>query len=110
MTTQKQMFGWCLLALVASHSVLMTFAYPQQFSQQQISAYKQPQQHRFIPAAQLDSRKFAEKPNALKKVALDDIDDDIQTNQISDNGFSWSNMLGSKSMSILFSLQQTCSQ
>lgn len=74
----------------------MTFAYPQQFSQQQISAYQQPQQHRFIPAAQVqgDSRKFAEKPNALKKVALDDIDDDIQTNQISDNGFSWSNMLG----------------
>lgn len=38
-------------------------------------------------------RKFAEKPNALKKVALDDIDD-IQTNSISDGGFSWSNMLG----------------
>lgn len=41
-----------------------------------------------------DDRKFAEKPNALKKVALDDIDEDIQTNQISDNGFSWTNMLG----------------
>lgn len=38
-------------------------------------------------------RKFAEKPNALKKVALDDIDE-IQTNSISDGGFSWSNMLG----------------
>lgn len=40
-----------------------------------------------------EERKFAEKPNALKKVALDDIDD-IQTNSISDGGFSWSNMLG----------------
>jgi hypothetical protein len=98
MTNQKQMFGWCLMGLIASHCVLMTFAYPQQFSQQQISAYKQPlQQHRFIPASQVQGdspRKFAEKPNALKKVALDDIDDDIQTNQIGDNGFSWGNMLG----------------
>lgn len=40
-------------------------------------------------------RKFAEKPNALKKVALDDIDE-IQTNSISDGGFSWSNLLGKK--------------
>lgn len=33
----------------------------------------------------------------MKKVALDDIDEDIQTNQIQDNGaggFSWTNMLG----------------
>ncbi|CAH1719569.1 unnamed protein product [Chironomus riparius] len=102
MKTQNQMFGWCLLGLIASHCVLMTFAYPQQFSQQQISSYKQPQQHRFIPAAKADARKFAEKPNALKKVALDDIDDDIQTNQISDNGFSWSNMLGSMLMQMFF--------
>lgn len=44
-----------------------------------------------------DNRKFAEKPNAMKKVALDDLDDDIQTNQIGDspNGFSWSNVMGS---------------
>lgn len=71
----------------------MTFAYPQQFSQQQIASYQQPQQNRFIPASD-EGRKYAEKSNALKKVALDDIDDDLQTNQISDNGFSWSNMLG----------------
>uniref|UniRef100_A0A182UY48 Uncharacterized protein n=1 Tax=Anopheles merus TaxID=30066 RepID=A0A182UY48_ANOME len=38
-------------------------------------------------------RKFAEKPNAIKKVALDDLDE-IQTNQIQEGGFSWSNMLG----------------
>lgn len=79
-----------------SHCLLVTFAYPQQISQQQIASYQQPQQNRFIPAAQVpeEGRKYAEKSNALKKVALDDIDEDIQTNQISDNGFSWSNMLG----------------
>lgn len=51
----------------------------------------------FVPSARYDvadNRKFAEKPNALKKVGLDDIDEDIQTNQINDNGFSWTNMLG----------------
>lgn len=74
----------------------MTFAYPQHVTQQQLAAYQHPQQNRFVPAAEVpeEARKYAEKPNALKKVALDDIDDDIQTNQISDNAFSWSNMLG----------------
>lgn len=48
-----------------------------------------PAQHEQIA----QERKFAEKPNALKKVALDDLDD-IQTNSISDSGFSWSNVLG----------------
>lgn len=89
--------GWSLFTLLMSHCLLMTFAYPQQFNQQQqIAAYQHPLQNRFIPAAQVpdEGRKYAEKSNALKKVALDDIDDDIQTNQISDNGFSWSNMLG----------------
>ncbi|KAF7278423.1 hypothetical protein GWI33_008458 [Rhynchophorus ferrugineus] len=45
-------------------------------------------------------RKLAAKPNAIKKVALDDLDD-IQTNEISESssigesgGFSWSNLLG----------------
>lgn len=96
MTNQRQVVGWSLFTLLMSHCLLMTFAYPQQFSQQQIASYQHPQQNRFIPAAQVpdEGRKYAEKSNALKKVALDDIDDDIQTNQISDNGFSWSNMLG----------------
>ncbi|XP_051157187.1 uncharacterized protein LOC127279091 isoform X2 [Leptopilina boulardi] len=43
----------------------------------------------------VDSRKFAEKPNSLKKVGLDDIEE-ISTNQIQEGGntgFSWSNML-----------------
>jgi hypothetical protein len=97
MTNQRQVMGWSLFTLLMSHCLLTTFAYPQQFQQQQqIASYQQPQQNRFIPAAQVpdEGRKYAEKSNALKKVALDDIDDDIQTNQISDNGFSWSNMLG----------------
>lgn len=95
MTNQKQLMAWCLLAVFTSNFVLMTFALPQQFSHQ-LSTYKTTQENKFIPAA-YDGKKFAEKPNALKKVALDDIDEDIQTNQISDNGFSWSNMLGIES-------------
>lgn len=86
--------AWCLLGVFASNFVLMTFALPQQFSQQLTSYKQQSENNRFIPAAAYDGKKFAEKPNALKKVALDDIDEDIQTNQINDNGFSWSNMLG----------------
>lgn len=70
--------GWFLVALMSSHLLVSTFAYPQQ------------QAHQISQ----NNRKYAEKPNALKKVALDDIDDDLQTNQISDNAFSWSNMLG----------------
>lgn len=73
---------WLILGICLNNLVIVTIAHPQQFKTQQI---------RFAPSA---DRKFAEKPNALKKVALDDIDEDIQTNQISDNGFSWSNMLG----------------
>lgn len=96
MTNQRQVMGWSLLTIFMSHCLLTTFAYPQQFQHQQISPYQSSQQNRFVPAAQVpeEGRKYAEKSNALKKVALDDIDDDIQTNQISDNGFSWSNMLG----------------
>lgn len=47
---------------------------------------QQPQQQQF--------RKYAEKPNHLKKVSLDDIDEDNQMNQIDSNAFSWTNMLG----------------
>lgn len=70
--------GWFLVALMSSHLLVSTFAYPQQANL----------------INQQNNRKYAEKPNALKKVALDDIDDDLQTNQISDNAFSWTNMLG----------------
>lgn len=63
---------------MSSHLLISTLAYPQQQAQ----------------LIGQNNRKYAEKPNALKKVALDDIDDDLQTNQISDGPFSWSNMLG----------------
>lgn len=48
-------------------------------------------------------RKFAEKSNALKKVAIDDLDDE-QTNSISEGGFSWTNILSMyRFLYILFS-------
>lgn len=116
----KTVSGWMLLSLLMSTLVL---AYPQQPSTNHIAAqyiprtaqqadyhnqlylrHQQPQprvQHYEVhsqvqhhnPPQELD-RKFAEKPNALKKVSLDDIDADIQTNQIDSNAFSWTNMLG----------------
>lgn len=83
----QNIIGWFLLGFVVSHCVIVTIALPQQFSP------STQQQQRFGQIKD-STRKFAEKPNTLKKVALDDIDEDIQTNQISDNGFSWSNMIG----------------
>ncbi|XP_043593501.1 uncharacterized protein LOC122572520 isoform X2 [Bombus pyrosoma] len=76
----NQYVSLCLVALVLGQAASLPQhpQYPQQF-QQQVR----------------DERKFAEKPNAMKKVALDDLDD-ISTNQIqegSSTGFSWSNML-----------------
>jgi hypothetical protein len=94
--------GYALFSLLLSSCILSTIAYPQQ--QQQLPSHYQQyavQQNgaspnRFIPASHLDEdRKFAEKPNNIKKVALDDIDEIETTNQLQDgNGFSWSNMLG----------------
>lgn len=85
----KSASGWCFVTLLVSSLIMTTFALPQQ----QIAMRQQHQSQRL----DRDNRKFAEKPNALKKVALDDLDDDIQTNQIGDsaNGFSWSNVMGS---------------
>ncbi|XP_031339464.1 uncharacterized protein LOC116169911 isoform X2 [Photinus pyralis] len=86
----RQAVGWMLFALLTSSLTIHTFAYPNQ--------------HEFVPARtpQLPSerieRKFAEKPNAIKKVSLDNLSD-LETNSIEDssssqNGFSWSNLLG----------------
>lgn len=96
--------GWLLLAMLSCSLVVETVAYPQsvgQFAPQYrppgVPAVVEAHDGGFVPSARYADaeRKFAEKPNALKKVALDDIDEDIQTNQISDNnGFSWTNMLG----------------
>ncbi|XP_039757050.1 uncharacterized protein LOC120631502 isoform X2 [Pararge aegeria] len=98
----QKVTGWALLALISSSAILHTLAFPQPpalISQatsnvrtQNLQYYSNslPLSHREQIA---EERKFAEKPNALKKVALDDLDD-IQNNSISDGGFSWSNMLG----------------
>ncbi|XP_036140329.1 uncharacterized protein LOC105839106 isoform X1 [Monomorium pharaonis] len=82
----NQYASLCLIGLVLGQVA----ALPQhpQFMQQYPQLY-QPQQIR-------EERKFAEKPNAMKKVAIDDLED-ISTNQIQESGnsgFSWSNMLG----------------
>lgn len=67
----NQYVSLCLIALVLGqvaalpqHPQYMQ-QYPQQYQQQQVR----------------EERKFAEKPNAMKKVAIDDLDD-ISTNQI----------------------------
>ncbi|XP_022112366.1 uncharacterized protein LOC110991338 isoform X2 [Pieris rapae] len=97
----QKVAGWALLALISSSAVLHTLAYPQHaplISQATSNVRTQNPQYYSnslpLPHEQMvQERKFAEKPNALKKVALDDIDE-IQNNSISDGGFSWSNMLG----------------
>ncbi|KAK2578482.1 hypothetical protein KPH14_011649 [Odynerus spinipes] len=81
----NQRMALCFVALV----VIQAAALPQnpQYSHQYPQHYQQQVR---------DERKFAEKPNAMKKVAIDDLED-ISTNQIqegSSSGFSWSNMLG----------------
>ncbi|XP_067211040.1 uncharacterized protein [Linepithema humile] len=77
-----QYVSLCLIALVLGQAAALPQhpVYPQQYQQQQVGG----------------ERKFAEKPNAMKKVAIDDLED-ISTNQIQEggsSGFSWSNMLG----------------
>ncbi|XP_047508224.1 uncharacterized protein LOC125051735 isoform X2 [Pieris napi] len=97
----QKVAGWALLALISSSAILHTLAYPQHaplISQATSNVRTQNPQYYSnslpLPHEQMvQERKFAEKPNALKKVALDDIDE-IQNNSISDGGFSWSNMLG----------------
>lgn len=67
----NQYVSACLIALVLGQVAALpqhpqyTQQYPQQYQQQQVR----------------EERKFAEKPNAMKKVAIDDLED-ISTNQI----------------------------
>ncbi|XP_014271288.1 uncharacterized protein [Halyomorpha halys] len=98
----QQMIGWSLVCLVASSGFLPVLSYPsnQQISgpQYQHGQYPGPQyQPQYQPQQQqAEERKFAEKPNSIKKVqALEDRNDldDLSTNQITDGGFSWSNMI-----------------
>jgi hypothetical protein len=83
----QQLIGWTLVTLVAASYVMPVLSYPG------LTPIPEP-------------RKFAEKPNALKKVAIDNDLDDVSTNQISSQeGFSWGNMLGMV-MQLLFNPQQ----
>ncbi|XP_016976033.1 uncharacterized protein LOC108042309 isoform X2 [Drosophila rhopaloa] len=94
MWNQRTVHAYLLLSIVASNCLLMTYAFPQQ------EVYQRQHQVTQSPVYRDESvaRKFAVKPNASKKVALDDIEDDLETNQIQESvggpgGFTWSNML-----------------
>jgi hypothetical protein len=60
----QQLVGWAMVVLVATSYVVPVLCYPG-----------------LTPIPEV--RKFAEKPNALKKVAIDNDLDDVSTNQIS---------------------------
>ncbi|XP_046664619.1 uncharacterized protein LOC124357155 isoform X2 [Homalodisca vitripennis] len=99
---RQQMIGWSLLAILGCSVVSPVLGYPGVVTAAHLpdnSDWK-PYDPAPVPApaqvATPEARKFAEKPNASKKVVtLEDRNDidDLQTNQISDAGFSWSNML-----------------
>ncbi|XP_072380961.1 uncharacterized protein [Diabrotica undecimpunctata] len=110
----REAVGWAFTALLVSSSLVGTFSYPNvQINSRPVSsdAAESPSEARNfypvkgprdLPQFQRAERKFAEKPNAIKKVALDRLDD-VESNSIgesSDNGlasgggFSWSNLLG----------------
>ncbi|XP_026494049.1 uncharacterized protein LOC113399182 isoform X2 [Vanessa tameamea] len=100
---QQKVSGWVFLALISSSAILHTLAYPQHaplISQSTSNVRTQNPQYysNSLPIPNREQiaqeRKFAEKSNALKKVALDDLDDN-QTNSLSENGFSWTNILSS---------------
>ena len=99
MFNQQKTNAYVLLAIVATNCILLTFAYPQNEVYQRRLQYRQQQQQIspvYAGGQENVARKYAVKPNASKKVALDDVEDDIEANQIQEapNGFSWSNMLG----------------
>ncbi|XP_052130858.1 uncharacterized protein LOC113203825 isoform X6 [Frankliniella occidentalis] len=107
---QRQVVGWALLALMGCSAVLPGLALPHaaqhpplhQLQHRQYPVYQHQQQQQLQqPQPQAEARKYAEKPNAMKKVPIDNDLDDIQTNQISQDGFSWSSML-SMIMQMLF--------
>lgn len=91
---------WLIFVILLSNAILSAFTYPQMqtvsrtdYSQQNVIAnnggYPDSQHQQ-----NLSQRKFAVKPNASKKVALDDLDEDIEPNQLQDNNtFSWTNVL-----------------
>lgn len=102
MGNQHQLSAYLLLITFTAHCLLMTFAYPQnnlppnrkQISHSSSNGNEANLSPVYDPVKE-NARKFAVKPNASKKVALDDLDNDISDTQIQETpvGFSWSNML-----------------
>jgi len=87
----RQATGWAFFALIASSCIIESLAYPNVQYNGGFVPSRTPQ----LPRERIE-RKFAEKPNAVKKVALDDFDD-LNTNSIQESSggsFSWSNILG----------------
>ncbi|XP_011291868.1 uncharacterized protein LOC101898190 isoform X1 [Musca domestica] len=100
MAQHSRINAFILLAIVATNCLLLTYAYPQNevYQRRLITSRTQQQQQYQSPVynpAVESARKYAVKPNASKKVALDNVEDEIEGNQIQEapNGFSWSNML-----------------
>ncbi|XP_032289833.1 uncharacterized protein [Drosophila virilis] len=98
MLNQRKLNAYLLLSIVACNCLLLTYAFPQQELYQRQQQLIQSQSQSPVYRPESSARKFAVKPNASKKVALDDIEDDIEGNQIQESvggpgGFTWSNML-----------------
>lgn len=96
----KQNIGWMYLCILSSSAILPILCYPS------LTEVSKVQPHLVLP----EGRKYAEKPNATKKIqTIEDRHDleDVQTNQISqENGFTWGSML-SMIMQLFFNPQQT---
>lgn len=82
----QQLYGWCLVCLVATSSFLPALAYPSTQQLASLGQDGQEGQQRTPYQGHTEERKFAEKPNSIKKIAaLEDRNDldDLSTNQIS---------------------------
>ncbi|XP_022900889.1 uncharacterized protein [Onthophagus taurus] len=96
----KTVSNWVLLTLLISSSIISTFAYPNVHQMERgFAPIRGPQ----LPSETI-ARKFVEKPNSVKKVALDDLND-IETNEIQESGFTWTSLIGSL-MHMIFSPAQ----
>uniref|UniRef100_A0A0K8WC11 Uncharacterized protein n=1 Tax=Bactrocera latifrons TaxID=174628 RepID=A0A0K8WC11_BACLA len=96
MLNQRRLYSYLLLLIVSTNCLLLSYAYPQNEVYQRKLSQEMQQSPVYQSTAESTGRKYAVKPNASKKVALDDVEDDGDVvNQLSETptGFSWSNML-----------------
>lgn len=102
---RQQLTGWTLVMLVSVTQFLPVLTHPGG-GLVAVNGPQQPQyqhqQHHQQQQQQLEARKFAEKPNAMKKVAIDNDLDDVSTNQISVSDINYFN-----SQALLFVLNNT---